>query len=327
MFDFYIVTTVFNAINTIDRTVWSIVSQQGDVHIHYHVQDAGSTDGTLEKLEGWQRRLKSCSALPAKISFSLVSEVDTGLYEGIQRGFEQLDIPKTAFMAYLNSDDVLFPGAVQTVAQVARDLPDVDWFMGRRAFIDQWGRIKEHNLDNADFPRALIAEGLAEDTFHACIQQESTVWRKRLYDKTGGLDTSFKLAGDWDLWRRFAKHSEMVHLRANIGAFCRRPGQLTGEIGHYSAEVDKTIPKDARKSNMLDMIRNKDTLTVTVADLDTDGRWKVRLKKEIRFRNEAIKNIVPQEASGLLPRLVKLLPNRLQKRNRTATNQSEGELK
>ena len=295
MFDFYIVTAVLNAVDTIDRTVWSILSQRGDVHIHYHVQDAGSTDGTLEKLEAWQRRLTSCSVLPAKISFSLASEPDSGLYEGIQRGFERLEIPEKAFMAYLNSDDVLFPGAVQTVAQVARDLPDVDWLYGWRGLMDQWGRIVHTNVLDVDFPRSLIAEGLAESIHHHHIMQETTVWRKRLYDKAGGLDTT-RFAGDWDLWRRFAKHSEMVHLRANIGAFCRRPGQLSGDLGRYTADIDKAIPRDVRKSKMMDIIKNKDSLAITVSDLDTDGRWKLRLKKEIRFRSEVIKSLAPSGA-------------------------------
>jgi glycosyltransferase involved in cell wall biosynthesis len=130
MFDFYIVTSVLNAVDTIDRTIWSIVSQQGNIHIHYHVQDAGSTDGTLEKLAAWQKRMRNCEVLPAEISFSFVSEPDNGLYDGVHRGFERLNIPDTAFMAYLNGDDMLWPGAVAAIAQVSEDLPDVDWLMG-----------------------------------------------------------------------------------------------------------------------------------------------------------------------------------------------------
>ncbi|HKZ80578.1 MAG TPA: glycosyltransferase, partial [Pyrinomonadaceae bacterium] len=62
----YIVTPVRNAVQTIDATIWSIVSQAGDIHIHYHVQDGQSDDGTLEKIEAWARRLEKVSGdLPA----------------------------------------------------------------------------------------------------------------------------------------------------------------------------------------------------------------------------------------------------------------------
>ena len=239
------------------------------------MQDAGSTDGTLEKLAAWQKRLRACEALPAQISFSFVSEPDNGLYDGVHRGFERLSIPDAAFMAYLNGDDVLWPGAVASLAQVAEDLPDVDWLMGWVSEIDQWGRVKSHNLGKV-FPRPVIAAGLAESMHYDHIQQESTVWRKSLYDKAGGLHSSFKLAGDWDLWRRFAKHSDMVHLQSNIGAFCSRPGQLSADIASYNNEIDATIPRDVRSYRMEKILENQKALYVIFADLTEQGRWSLR---------------------------------------------------
>jgi len=280
MFDFYIVTSVLNAVDTIDRTIWSIISQQGNVHIHYHVQDAGSTDGTLEKLATWQKRTQSCEALPAKISFSFASEPDNGLYDGVHRGFERLNIPDQAFMGYLNGDDVLWPGAVATVAQVSEDLPDVDWLMGWPSGLDQWGRVLFHNT-GALFPRNIIAAGLADAVHygHHHIQQESTLWRKSLYDKVGGFNTAFKLAGDWDLWRRFAKHSELVHLQRNIGAFCNRPGQLSADISAYNDEIDATIPRDARAYRMAQISKNGPALRIILANLNEQGRWCLHTKE------------------------------------------------
>ena len=58
MSEHFIVTPVLNAIGTIDRTIWSIVAQAGDLDIHYHVQDGVSTDGTVERLRDWSRRLE-----------------------------------------------------------------------------------------------------------------------------------------------------------------------------------------------------------------------------------------------------------------------------
>ena len=47
----YMVTPSLNAAETIDDTIWSILSQRGAGNIRYHIQDGGSTDGTIVKLQ------------------------------------------------------------------------------------------------------------------------------------------------------------------------------------------------------------------------------------------------------------------------------------
>ena len=48
---------------------------------------------------------------------------------------------------------------------------------------------------------------------HNFIPQPSTFWTASLYRRTGGLDRSFDLAMDADLWIRFAEHTAPVHVR------------------------------------------------------------------------------------------------------------------
>ena len=46
------------------------------------------------------------------------------------------------------------------------------------------------------------------------IQQESTFWRRSLWEKAGGsLDLTFRLAGDFDLWARFFRHAPLYGLQ------------------------------------------------------------------------------------------------------------------
>jgi len=178
-------------------------------------------------------------------------------------------------MAWLNGDDMLWPGAVAAIAQVSEALPDVAWIMGWPSGIDQWGRMVFHN-SGALLPRDIIAAGLADAVhYRHYVQQESTVWRKSLYDTAGGLNTAFKFAGDWDLWRRFAKHSELVHLQRNIGAFCTRPGQLSADISGYNDEIDLTIPRDVRAYRMAKIAKNEHALRVILADLNEQGKWRL----------------------------------------------------
>ena len=134
-----------------------------------------------------------------------------------------------------------------------------------------------HNT-RLQFPRDIIAAGLAEPTHYHYVQQESTVWQKSLYDTAGGLNTTFKFAGDWDLWRRFAKRSELIHLQRNIGAFCLRPGQLSADISGYDDEINATIPGNVRAHRMAKIAKNEDALRVILADLNEQGRWCLHTK-------------------------------------------------
>jgi len=53
------------------------------------------------------------------------------------------------------------------------------------------------------------------------IQQESTYFKRDLYEKAGGLQTCmrFKIAGDFDLWCRFAEHAELRQLGVYIAGY------------------------------------------------------------------------------------------------------------
>ena len=68
-----------------------------------------------------------------------------------------------------------------------------------------------------------------------------TYWRPALWTKAGGLDANFRLAGDFDLWRRFAKHSELVVADTILGCFRVRAGQLTANLAPYQAEIDASL--------------------------------------------------------------------------------------
>ncbi|HEX7200750.1 MAG TPA: glycosyltransferase, partial [Dongiaceae bacterium] len=85
---FSIVTPVFNGARFLDETILSVVSQAGPFTLSYHVQDGGSTDGTVEKLAAWKERLADgFPVLCGGLEFSYASAPDGGLYDAIRRGF------------------------------------------------------------------------------------------------------------------------------------------------------------------------------------------------------------------------------------------------
>lgn len=274
MFDFGIVTTCKNAVKTIDSTIWSIVSQEGGHSIRYHIQDASSHDGTVDKLKEWQIRIqKNSNAYLSHITFSFSVLKDKGMYDGLSRAFADLDVENNVFMGWLNADDVLLPGAVDAIVRFGRSQPGVGWITGYASFMNRHGRL-DAVTTNHFYPREILAAGLADGINWCFLQQESTFWRKSLYQRVGGLDTSFKLAGDWDLWRRFAQHVPLVHMQYSLGVFRSNPGQLSTNLVDYWTEMEKAVPSVRRALRAKGLIPDKNTkFKIFFADMDDSGTW------------------------------------------------------
>ena len=78
------------------------------------------------------------------------------------------------------------------------------------------------------------------------IQQESTLWKRDLWTKTGAsLDKSLQYAGDFELWLRFFRHEKLYVVPFLIGGFrMRRSGQKSVEhLDSYLKEVRKCFRK------------------------------------------------------------------------------------
>jgi hypothetical protein len=244
---FVIVTPVRNCSRFVDETVLSVISQAGPFSIRYHVQDGGSTDGTLDKLACWADRLAgNFPILCDGITFSYASEPDRGMYDAISRGFAVCRDGDA--MGWLNADDCLASDALATVTAILTRFPEVDWLCGRTCLTDEMGKITR--LDPAHrWPRAAIAAGLFDfrtQPFLTFLQQEGMFWRPSLWRRSGGLDTSFLLAGDFDLWRRFAQHSDLVTVDAVLGSHRCHSAQLTVDLTKYYAEIDARMGGSAK---------------------------------------------------------------------------------
>jgi glycosyltransferase involved in cell wall biosynthesis len=241
----YIVTPCMNAASTIDQTILSVLSQAGDFSIRYHIQDGGSTDGTIEKLEQWKRRLDEGS-LPVfcrNIVFTYASAADQGMYDALVKGFAVMSIPSVAFMTWINADDFLFPFAFVHVLNTHRNLPGkILWLGGQVSVIDE--KRNSWCMPERLLPTEVIASGLCDGKHWDFVQQEGTFFRKDLWDKAQkeGAFVGFKLAGDWNLWRIFARHATYYQLPWPLGTFRKQEGQLTQTSWDgYHAEIDAVV--------------------------------------------------------------------------------------
>jgi len=244
---FTLVTPCFNGVRFIDETILSVVAQAGSFTIRYHVQDGGSTDGTLDKLAHWKALLENgFPLLCGGVEFSYASAPDRGMYSAIKAGFEHCGDGDV--MAWINADDRFEPGAFQLVSHVLERFADIDWLSGRITIMDETGT-PLLALPIVPFPRQAIAAGVFDGRhWPSFIQQEGSFWRPRLWQAVGGVDAELRLAGDFDLWRRFAGHADLVAVDAVLGCFRRHKSQATSSLTAYHAEIERLLsPADTAK--------------------------------------------------------------------------------
>jgi GT2 family glycosyltransferase/SAM-dependent methyltransferase len=242
----FIVTPCLNAASSIDLTIQSVISQNGDFFIHYHVQDGGSKDGTVKKIKQWNSLLSKKSSLVKclAVTFTWSSEPDNGMYDAISRGFDAMRIAPDEFMTWINADDVLMPDAISTVFRISSEYPEIQWVGGQTYVIGDCGPI----LTRDSFtPTKIIREGLCDGHHWYHLQQEGMFFKKVLWFKSKYALQGYRFAGDWNLWRVFAHHSEYYQIVNPLGAFRRRKGQMSIErIADYNAEIDNELPKNMR---------------------------------------------------------------------------------
>lgn len=214
-----IVTPSYNQGQFIERTMRSILDQ-GYPKIEYIVQDGASTDDTIAVLERYQSQLTRWE-----------SSVDGGQSEAINRGFVE---STGEIMAWLNSDDILMPGALTCIAEYFALHPDVDVVYGNRLLIDE---------DDNEIGRwTLPGHDRAVLSWADYIPQETMYWRRTIWEKTDArIDESFRFAMDWDLLLRFRNAgAKFAHIPRFLGAFRIHATQKTSaaisEIGYAEME-------------------------------------------------------------------------------------------
>lgn len=201
-----IVTPSFAQGHFLERTLYSVINQNYPA-LEYVVQDGGSSDQTVDVLRRFEGSLSDW-----------VSEPDEGQADAINRGFARTS---GEIMAYLNSDDLLLPGALAYVAGYFASHPHVDVLYGHRMMIDE----QDGHIGSQVLPRHDDAE-LAILDF---VPQETLFWRRSAWDAAGGqLDASLRFALDWDLLLRFRDSgAKMVRVPRFLGAFRVHEDQKT----------------------------------------------------------------------------------------------------
>ena len=228
-----VITVSFNIEEFVERTILSVIDQKRYVDFEYIVVDGGSTDKTMSIIERYRDQIDI-----------IVSEKDDGQYFAIAKGMQ---LAKGDILCWINADDILMPWTVSQVQTIFAQFPEVDWITGSPSFLNQSGHLTQVHSKLPAYPLRFIKNGWYQKGLAGYLQQENMFWRRTLWEECGGLNTKYKLAADFDLWKRFADVSELVAIDVPLAAFRERIGEqrsskLADAYQKEVAEICKLAP-------------------------------------------------------------------------------------
>lgn len=180
-----IITTCFNRKNTITDAIKSVLSQDYQ-DIEYIIVDGASTDGSVEIIED------AIKGHEGKVIF--ISESDHGMYEAINKGIR---ISSGDYIGLVHSDDFLY--SQHTISDIVKQLQDTkaDFLYGDGLFVNPHNMVK-------------VVRKWISGTYcmwkvrHGWLPLHPTCYiNKKLIDRLGLYDESYKIAADSDLLFRY----------------------------------------------------------------------------------------------------------------------------
>ena len=205
---FSIVTISLNQAPFLEEAICSVLNQDY-ADLEYIVVDPGSVDGSREIIERYRHRISR-----------VIFKSDSGAPEGLNNGFASAS---GDVFGFLNSDDVLLPGAISRTARQFSDDPKNDIVMGHMRVIDRHGNHLRNSYSDRYDARA-FSHGAST------ICQPSTFFKADLFRRSGGFNPGNTRFWDAELFaqmQRMAKRQDLVN--DFLSAFRIHGASVTGK--------------------------------------------------------------------------------------------------
>jgi glycosyltransferase involved in cell wall biosynthesis len=203
-----VITPSYNQGRFIRETIESVLSQDYP-NIEYIVIDALSSDDTASV----------CAEYAGRIRF--VSEPDRGQSDAINKGFR---MAKGRYVAWLNSDDVFLPGAIERAVEALEGEPELGAVYGEGYQIDAAGAVKSRFAVTEPFNLWKLV--YVSDY----ILQQTVFFRRSVFDDVGFIDESLHYGMDWEILMRIGKRYMLRCLPHYMGSI-REHGEAKTSVG------------------------------------------------------------------------------------------------
>ena len=222
-----VITAVFNAKDTIEGTIDSILSQTyGNVELI--VIDGGSTDGTVEIIEKYRNNLAV-----------FVSEGDRGIYDALNKG---IGYATGEVVGFLHAADIFASTTVLSAVAAGFSRSSIDCVYGDLVYTSKG------NFDNV--VRYWISGTYDEGQlkFGWMPPHPTFYCRRSIYQKMGYFDTTFSISADYDCMVRFIRsekfechYIQKILIKMQLGG---KSNKSIANIFRKSVEDYKVIKKN-----------------------------------------------------------------------------------
>lgn len=211
-----IVTISFNQAEFLERTIQSVLAQDYS-NVEYIVVDPGSTDGSREIIDRYRSRI-------SKVIF----QPDLGAADGLNHGFAEAT---GEIFGFLNSDDLLLPGALSSVVRFFGGHEDVDVVSGHGNLIGPDDSILRRLYSDRMSLNRCIYRGVF-------LIQQSTFFRRGIFERVGGFRVENRICWDGELFLDMARGGGKFAVTKEFwSAYRVHPESITisqsnGELAH-----------------------------------------------------------------------------------------------
>jgi len=201
---FSIITPSYNQAEFLEETILSVLNQRYEP-LEYMIIDGGSSDHSVDIIKKYEHRLAYW-----------VSEKDRGQVDAINKGIRRATGDVVAF---INSDDVYFPGTFSAVASHFENHPESDWVCGDTVM---FGEGNDTELVQTVVPRS-AAQCLA---WAYKAAQPGHFWKRELVQ--AGFDEKWPYDFDHDMYVRLLLQGHRCdHLPLPVAGYRLHPASKT----------------------------------------------------------------------------------------------------
>ncbi len=212
---FSVITPNFNGEAYLEQTIQSVFAQREFVDLEYIMVDGGSTDGSIGIIEKYRHAFKHC-----------IIEKDDGPADAINKGMQ---LVSGDVVAWLNADDIYFPGTLARVRDSLDAAPEAVMCFGGCRIIDEHGQeIRDMitRFKELFFP-------LSSRFTYQCINyisQPALFFRTKAVKKVGLLPSNMVAAWDYDFILRLWRHGSACRVKGEpLSAFRWYDQSISGE--------------------------------------------------------------------------------------------------
>lgn len=202
-----VLTPSFNQAAFIRQTIESVREQDVE-KVEHIVIDGGSTDGTVDILAQYPH-------------LRWVSEPDRGQADALNKG---LAMASGHIIVWINSDDLLAPGALAAAREFFQAHPDAHILCGNEIVIDAEGRLVRRAPPKTT--RRTLTRPWHGQTG---VFQPGMIFRRTVPETVGPFDPDLVFAMDYDFFLRASERFAIHPIRRDLGCFRVHGGTKTGE--------------------------------------------------------------------------------------------------